>query len=59
MPGRTSFKSPMCSAAIIVDFGQSTLIIAVVGAAEKIKAILKLLDDYGILETGSNRHGCP
>ena len=35
----------------IVDFGQSTLIIAVVGAAEKIKAILKLLDDYGILET--------
>ena len=29
----------------IVDFGQSTLIIAVVGAAEKIKAILKLLDD--------------
>ena len=35
----------------IVDFGQTTLIIAVVGAAEKIKAILKLLDDYGILET--------
>ena len=35
----------------IVDFGQSTLIIAVVGAAEKIKAILRLLDDYGILET--------
>ena len=35
----------------IVDFGQSTLIIAVVGAAEKIKAILKLLDDYVILET--------
>ena len=35
----------------ILDFGKDTLIIAVVGAAEKIKAILKLLDDYGILET--------
>ena len=35
----------------IVDFGTNTLIIAVVGAAEKIKAILKLLDEYGILET--------
>ncbi len=35
----------------IVDFGTDTLIIAVVGAAEKTKAILKLLDDYGILET--------
>lgn len=35
----------------IVDFGSNTLIIAVVGAVEKIKAILKLLDDYGILET--------
>lgn len=35
----------------IVDFGSKTLIIAVVGAAEKTKAILKLLDDYGILET--------
>ena len=35
----------------IVDFGTNTLIIAVVGAAEKIKAMLKLLDEYGILET--------
>lgn len=35
----------------IVDFGTNTLIIAVVGAAEKIKAILRLLDEYGILET--------
>ena len=35
----------------IVDFGTDTLIIAVVGAAEKTKAILKLLSDYGILET--------
>ena len=35
----------------IVDFGSNTLIIAVVGAAEKIKAMLKLLGDYGILET--------
>ena len=35
----------------IVDFGHNTLVLAVVGAAEKIKAILNLLDDYGILET--------
>lgn len=35
----------------IVDFGTNTLIIAVVGAAEKIKAMLRLLDEYGILET--------
>jgi acetolactate synthase-1/3 small subunit len=35
----------------IVDFGTNTLIIAVVGAAEKIKAMLKLLGEYGILET--------
>ncbi len=35
----------------IVDFGQKTLIIAVVGAADKNKAILSLLADYGILET--------
>ncbi len=35
----------------VVDFGANTLIIAVVGAAEKIKAMLKLLDGYGILET--------
>ena len=35
----------------IVDFGSDTLVIAVVGAAEKTKAILKLLGDYGILET--------
>ena len=35
----------------VVDFGPNTLVIAVVGAAEKIKAMLKLLDDYGILET--------
>jgi acetolactate synthase-1/3 small subunit len=34
-----------------VDFGTNTLIIAVVGAAEKIKAMLKLLGEYGILET--------
>ena len=35
----------------IVDFGTNTLVIAVVGAGEKIKAILKLLGEYGILET--------
>ena len=35
----------------IVDFGPNTLIVAAVGAADKIKAMLKLLDDYGILET--------
>ncbi len=35
----------------IVDFGTNTLIIAVVGAAEKIKAMLRLLGDYDILET--------
>ena len=35
----------------IVDFGSNTLIIAVVGAAEKIKAMLRLLGDYGILAT--------
>ncbi len=35
----------------IVDFGANTLVIAVVGAGEKIKAILKLLGEYGILET--------
>lgn len=35
----------------IVDFGTDTLIIAVVGAIEKTNAILRLLGDYGILET--------
>lgn len=35
----------------IVDFGTDTLIIAVVGAVEKTNAILRLLGDYGILET--------
>jgi len=35
----------------IVDFGTNSLIIAVVGAAEKIKACMKLLAEYGILET--------
>lgn len=35
----------------IVDFGTDTLIIAVVGATEKTNAILRLLGDYGILET--------
>ena len=35
----------------IVDFGSNTLIIAVVGTAEKTKAMMKLLADYGILET--------
>ncbi len=35
----------------IVDFGTDTLIIAVVGALEKTNAILRLLGDYGILET--------
>ena len=34
----------------IVDFGTNSLIIAVVGAAEKLKAVLKLFDEYGILE---------
>lgn len=35
----------------IVDFGTDTLIVAVVGAAEKTNAFLRLLGDYGILET--------
>ncbi len=35
----------------IVDFGKNTLIIAVVGAAEKSNAMLDLLSEYGILET--------
>ena len=35
----------------IVDFGVNSLIVAVVGSADKIKAIIKLLEDYGILET--------
>ncbi len=35
----------------IVDFGTNTLIIAVVGNAEKSNAMLRLLDEYGVLET--------
>ena len=35
----------------IVDFGQNSLIVAVVGSSDKTQAMIKLLSDYGILET--------
>ena len=35
----------------IVDFGSDSLVIAAVGTTEKTRAMLKLLEDYGILET--------
>jgi len=35
----------------IVDFGSESLVIAAVGTSDKILAMMKLLEDYGILET--------
>ncbi len=35
----------------IVDFGSNSLVISLVGDNEKIQAMLRLLTDYGILET--------
>ena len=35
----------------IVDFGSNSLVISLVGDNEKIQAMLRLLGDYGILET--------
>ena len=37
--------------ATIVDFGSESLVIAAVGTSDKILAMMKLLEDYGILET--------
>ena len=35
----------------IVDFGTDSLVIAAVGTSDKIRAMMKLREDYGILET--------
>ena len=35
----------------IVDFGTDSLVVACVGSSDKTQAIIKLLEDYGVLET--------